>query len=129
MKNYSSFIIPINFNNGLFLIGKRIDTNYDFFGGGNEKNEEPKQTAIREFYEETNTKVEEQELIFFKKLNVKKKTIYVFFCVWKKTKNIRKINPDEHMEYRWITVNKIMKENLAFTETAKTILYSIQGFK
>jgi len=128
MENYSAFIIPINFNNGLFLIGKRIDSMFDFFGGGNVKKEEPEQTAIREFYEGTNTKVKKQELVFFKKLNLKKKTVYVYFCVWKKTKNIRKLNTDEHTEYRWTTVNKIMKDNLSFTETAKNILYGIQGF-
>lgn len=74
---------------------------WNFPGGGVEKNETLKTSAIREVWEEAGIRIKESDLIFTHREEKSKRILY-YYTVELKKKPIIKINK-ESAKYKWVT--------------------------
>jgi len=125
-KNPKDASVIIPYHNHKVLLQLRSNNKKIFYplywgciGGAKEFRESPKRTAIREFYEETNIKLNKKDIVFFSRLiffiKPRKKKIVRYFYVYKirKIKNfIKKMKVHEGKKLKFFSsknFNKIKK--------------------
>jgi len=89
-KEYSYGVAPYTIINGYYyvLLNKALDNNlYNFFKGKLENTESTKETAIREFYEETGVLVDINDLGEYFYQNSKRKNVGIYLLDWSKYKD------------------------------------------
>ena len=86
---------------------------WGIFGGGIEKNESPKQAAIRELKEELNLSINSRDLKFFIKINLLLKKYFIFKL---KIKSNQKLIQNEGASMGFFSRKQILnKKNLLFS--------------
>ena len=110
-RQFSSIVIY--FDNGKVLLLKRKEGvpyggKWGFPGGGAEKDESPKEAAIRETGEETGIKVLPDDLVFLEKVSSPdKRDVHVFACNNFEGKvNSQKVY-EEHDGYEWVAMDEL----------------------
>ena len=85
---------------------------FAFFGGLNEKNENPKECFIRELYEEISLKVKMEEIIYLDDyLNIEINThLYFFYVISDVTKD--KLILGEGSDFEWFNIEEVFNQNL-----------------
>lgn len=105
-------------NKKQFLILKRsthknvLAGSWDLPGGSLEDGEDPGRGAVREVKEETGLDIAMPHLFFYKANIDKRKNkqfVTLIFISHYKGKNIVKVNPKEHSEYKWIKTSEMPK--------------------
>jgi len=84
-----------------------------FLKGKQEENEEPKQTAVREFFEESGYKLSKKDLEKYFEQKTKNKLVGIYISNWENIKNkAQKPKPVEDIvEFVWVNIDlKIANE-------------------
>ena len=127
VKTYGIVPYLILDNNPSIYVYKNKEGKYLFFKGKQEINETKEQTAIREFFEETGYKVDEEYLERYFETKTKNKLIGLYLINSKnisfQLKNEKSKNIEDIYEYIWIVCNVKLKNN--FVKNQQTIFCMI----
>jgi 8-oxo-dGTP pyrophosphatase MutT (NUDIX family) len=138
IKSYG--ICSYNLLNNQILVYVNKDNKLLFYKGKQEKNETPKQTAIREFFEESGFITKEIYLEKYFEQKTKNKLVGIFlvnFCNIENQNNILKITEDIEMgiwvelkyeNYRLFTKNQQEIYKQIYYELNKTKYKILKGF-
>ena len=100
---------------GKFLILYRSDKTWGLASGGIEANETPLQAAIREIFEETGLHVNLKDLIYLGTVHIELNDMNVIYPAFKlKIEEPFSVvlDPNEHSDYKWVTLNECKDINL-----------------
>lgn len=107
MKEYSYGICPYKVENNAFyiLVNKSSETSfYNFFKGKTEEGETPKQTAIREFFEEAGIKLNQRNLEEYYEQKNPRKDIGIFLYDFTTLEYELKLQESEIYSAEWLKV-------------------------
>ena len=114
------FVVPLY--KGLMLLQLRKDGSYGLFGGGANKGEKGKETAVREFYEETGIKISKDRL---KKIISNEAKFYLLLL-----RSKVKIRVDnESLGFKWVKIDEIKDLSLQskFKNNLKSIIKELKN--
>lgn len=107
-------------NDGEILLLHRLESKFEggtwgVPAGKVEAGESINEALIRETWEETHIKLAESDILFFDKVYVRYPNFdfnfYIFHSLLDKRPNV-KINNKEHQNFKWISPQQALKENL-----------------
>lgn len=108
MKTSKSAWVILRVDDEVLLLKRGKKSNnpnlWNFPGGGVEKNETIKTSAVREVWEEAGIRIRESDLVFLRRIEKEKKIWYFYEVVFNK-KPIVKINK-ESAKYKWLKWGK-----------------------
>jgi len=91
-------------------------TYWDIPGGGVEKGELPRDGALRECIEEIGVRLDKDSLELIhedSQLDTSKDTVFtrlVYKAEWFEEKPIIRLDPEEHTDFKWLTLNQSLKK-------------------
>lgn len=91
-------------------------TYWDIPGGGVEKGELPRDGALRECIEEIGVRLDKASLELIhedSQLDTSKDTVFtrlVYKAEWVGEKPIIRLDPEEHTDFKWLTLNQTLKK-------------------
>ena len=91
-------------------------TYWDIPGGGVEKGELPRDGALRECIEEIGIRLDKDSLELIhedSQLDTSKDTVFtrlVYKAEWFEEKPIIRLDPEEHTDFKWLTLNQSLKK-------------------
>lgn len=91
-------------------------TYWDIPGGGVEKGELPRDGALRECIEEIGVRLDKDSLELIhedSQLDISKDTVFtrlVYKAEWFGEKPIIRLDPEEHTDFQWLTLNQSLKK-------------------
>ena len=114
-RRSSSWVIVLDPRRKKILLGLRAKHSnnpkfWNFFGGGAEKDEKPRQVAVRELSEELGIRLKNPKKManYIGKLVTKEKVMYFFLIIINAKKvPLNKFDKLENSRVRWFNVNKV----------------------
>jgi len=138
MESFAAGIVPVTiiYNKYYFLLGlERSNNKWSGFVGGSEPGETPKETAVREFHEETKLIFENVPILLnepsFIDRTSKGKKVYLWFVTMDYNENInslfnsKKIKDrhfNEKSELRYFSLSEIVRSKDVFSKIKDVIL-------
>ena len=118
-RRRAAIVIYFNPDNKILLLKRKDDATFapdqwGFVGGGSERGENFKETAIRETHEESGLKTLPEDLIKVTKFRHQGHyLVCVFACKhFEGTVDMKKV-ADEHYDYRWVGLDDVPKYDTA----------------